>query len=129
MSINPEQKHHDLPSLETTVTPPAEHQWDSPEVQARFEASKRNDKEDKPRRRTLKAALVALLALGIGGGGVAVGNHLSNSRATDAPVDEPSTNPDAQNGGITTDPTTGESSITITTPPSSAETSAAASGV
>lgn len=130
MSISPEQKHdHDLPSLDETFAPPAERQWDGPDVQARFEASKRKDKENKPRRRTLKVALASLLALGIGGGGVALGNHLSNSRATDAPVDEPTTNPDAQNGGITTDPTTGESSITIQTPPSSVESSPASAGV
>lgn len=130
MSISPEQKHdHDLPSLDETFAPPAERQWDGPDVQARFEASKRKDKENKPRRRTLKVALASLLALGIGGGGVALGNHLSNSRATDAPVDEPTTNPDAQNGGITTDPTTGESSITIQTPPSSVESSPASASV
>lgn len=129
MSISPEQQHHNLPSLEKTTLPPPEHQWDGPEVQKRLETSKRNDKEDRPRRRGLKVAIASLLALGIGGGGVAVGNHLSNSRAADAPVDEPSNNPDATTGGIVTDPTTGESSITIQTPPSSVESSAAPSGV
>ncbi len=87
------------------------------------------DKEAKGGHRVRNTIIIGTAGLLLAGGGVAAGNYLSNSRADKAPVDEPSTNPDAQNGGITTDPTTGESSITITTPPSSAETSTAPSGV
>lgn len=120
MSISPEHK----PKVEVPDT-----MQFTDEERALARRVQAADREARGKHRVRNMLILGTSAAVLVGGGVAVGNHLSNSRAADAPVDEPSNNPDATTGGIVTDPTTGESSITIQTPPSSVESSAAPSGV
>ena len=120
MSISPEHK----PKVEVPDT-----MQFTDEERALARRVQAADKEAKGGHRVRNMLILGTSAAVLVGGGVAAGKLMSDSRAGDAPIDQPSDNPDAQNGGITTDPTTGESSITIQAPPSSVESSPASAGV